>query len=325
MAKKVLITGGAGFLGVNIARKLVKDGYAVRLFDLVSFNVKDLVNKVEVMQGDIRNKTHVEKAIKGQDYVIHAAALLPPQKSKKLMFEINVNGAENVLSASLKNKIKRLVFISSTEVYGVPKNCPQTEESFLTPIGDYGNSKAAGEKLCESYMKKGLSINILRPKTFLGPGRLGVFRKLFEAICEGKRVFILGNGNNLFQFLAVSDLADVVEKVMVNKIDKETFNIGAKDFGTWRSDLEAIIKYQKSKSKIVGLPIFFVRIMLPVLNLLRLDSQDISHYESLVVPSYVSIKKAEELLRWHPKKSNSELLLESFKWYKNSRSLRTKR
>lgn len=318
MVKKVLITGGAGFLGISIARKLVRDGYTVRLFDRVSLSAKDLIGRVESVQGDIRIRDDVENAVKGQDYVIHAAAVLPPQKSKKLMFEINVNGTENVLSASLKNKIKRLVFISSTEVYGVPKNCPQTEESLLTPIGDYGNSKAAGEKLCESYMKKGLSINILRPKTFLGPGRLGAFQKLFEAIIAEKKVFILGNGNNLFQLLAVSDLVDAIEKAMVSKIDMQTFNIGASNFGTWRSDLGEIIKYQKSKSKIIGLPIWPFRIILSILKRLRLTSYNISHYESLVVPSYVSIEKAEKLLKWRPKKSNSELLLEAYRWYKSS-------
>ncbi len=315
MVKKVLITGGAGFLGVNIARRLVKDGYVVRIFDRINLNANDLVNKVEIMQGDIRNKTDVEIAVKGLDYVIHAAAILPPQKSKQLMFEINVNGTENILNTSLKQGIKRLVFISSTEVYGVPKNCPQTEEFSLNPIGDYGKSKIAGEKLCESYMKKGLSINILRPKTFLGPGRLGVFQKLFKAIREDKTVFILGNGNNFFQLLAVSDLADAVEKAMTSEIDNNTFNIGARAFGTWRSDLGDIIKYQKSRAKIVELPFWALKIVLPILQKLQLNSQDISHYESLVVPSYVSIEKAKELLKWHPKKSNSELLLESYKWY----------
>lgn len=319
MAKKVLITGGAGFLGVSIARKLVRDGYIVRLFDRANLNAKDLIGKVESIQGDIRNKDDVENAVKGQDYVIHAAALLPPQRPKKLMFEINVSGTENALSSSLKNKVKRLVFISSTEVYGVPKNCPKIEESPLTPIGDYGESKAAGEKLCKKYMQKGLSINIIRPRTFLGPGRLGVFQKLFEAIIAGKRVLILGSGNNLFQLLAVSDLTDAVEKAMVSNVDAQIFNIGASNFGTWRSDLGDVIKYQESKSKIVGLPIWPLRIILPILKLLRLISYDISHYESLVVPSYVSIEKAEKLLRWHPKISNSELLLKSYKWYENNR------
>lgn len=319
MAKKILITGGAGFLGVNTARKFVKDGYVVRVFDRINLDTKDLVNKVEVMQGDIRSKDDIEKAIKGQDYVIHAVALLPPQKSKELMFEVNINGTENILDASLKNKIKRLVFISSTEVYGVSKNCPQVEEAPLAPIGDYGRSKIFGEKLCENYMKKGLSINIIRPRTFLGPGRFGVFQKLFEAIYTEKKVLILGSGNNLFQLLAVSDLADAVEKAMLSEVDMQIFNIGASNFGTWRSDLGSIIEYQKSKSKIVGLPIFPLRIILPVLIKLGFNYQDIAHYESLVVPSYVSIKKAEKILKWHPKKSNSELLLESYKWYKNNR------
>jgi len=83
-------------------------------------------------------------------------------------------------------------------------------------------------------------------------------------------------------------------------------------------DLGDIIKYQKSKSKIVGLPIWPLEIFLPILKRIRLISQDISHYESLVVPSYVSIKKAEKLLKWHPEKSNNKLLLESYKWYESS-------
>ena len=167
-------------------------------------------------------------------------------------------------------------------------------------------------------MKKGLSINILRPRTFLGPGRLGAFKTLFEAIYGNKRLFILGHGNNLFQLLAISDLADAVEKAMVSKVDMQIFNIAAKNFGTWRSDLADIIKYQKSRSKIMGLPIWIIRIILPILKQLRLNFQDISHYESLVVPSYVSIEKAEKLLKWHPKKSNRELLLKSYKWYENT-------
>lgn len=318
MAKKVLITGGAGFLGANIARKLIKDKYNVRLFDRVSLSEKDLVGKTESLRGDIRSKTDVENAIKNCDYVVHAAAMLPPQKSKNLIFEINVKGTENVLRASLKNKIKRLVFISSTEVYGVPKNCPQSEDVGIVPIGAYGESKAIGEKLCQNYMKKGLSINILRPRTFLGPGRLGVFQKLFKSIFAGRRVIILGDGNNLFQLLAVSDLVDAVRKAMVSKVDTQIFNIGASDFGTWRKDLKFIIKYQKSISKIVGLPIFPLRIILPILNKLGLNFYDISHYESLIVPSYVSIEKAESLLKWHPKKSNREILLEGYEWYKNN-------
>lgn len=80
MVKKVLITGGAGFLGTDIARKLIKDGYLVRVFDRINLNEKDLIGKIESLQGDIRSKADVQKSVKGRDYVIHAAALLPPQK-----------------------------------------------------------------------------------------------------------------------------------------------------------------------------------------------------------------------------------------------------
>ena len=236
MTKKVLVTGGAGFLGVHIARKLIKEGYKVTLFDVSDLDAKDLIGKVNVIKGDIRDKKTVLQAFKNQDYVVHAAAALPILREKKIIFGINVDGTKNVLNSALQNKIKRLVFISSTAVYGVPKHLPETEEAPLDPIGFYGESKIIGENLCKEYMKKGLSINIIRPKTFLGPERLGVFELWFEAIYNNKKVFILGNGKNPYQLLAVSDLVSAIQKTLESKTEGEIFNISAKEFGTWKSD-----------------------------------------------------------------------------------------
>ncbi len=319
MIKRILITGGTGFLGVHLARKLLKDGYTVTLFDIAPLDAKDLIGKVTVIKGDIRDKKAVEKATKNQDYVIHTAAALPIQQSKKLIFSINVDGTKNVLDASLKSKVKRLVFISSTAVYGVPKHLPETENSPLDPIGYYGQSKIAGENLCKEYMKKGLSINIIRPKTFLGPERLGVFQLWFEAIYTGKKVLILGNGKNLYQLLAVSDVVDAIKEMLMCKIDNETFNIGAKEFKTWQKDLGAVITYAKSGSRIFGFPVLPSQIILGILEKLNLSPIAQWHYKTIAVPSYVSIAKAEKLLQWHPKKSNKELLIESYQWYEKHR------
>lgn len=317
--RKVLITGGAGFLGVHLARKLLKDGYQVTLFDVAELDAKDLLGKVISIRGDIRNARDIQQVIKNQDYVVHAAAALPIQQSKKIIFSVNIDGTRSVLEASLKNKVKRLIFISTTAVYGVPKHLPETENSPLDPIGDYGKSKIAAENLCRNYMGKGLSINIIRPKTFLGPERLGVFELWFEAIYTGKRVFILGDGNNLYQLLAVSDVVGAIEKALRSKVSGEVFNIGAKEFGTWRTDLQTIIKYAKSKSKITSLPVLPSQIILAFLERLRLSPIAAWHYKTLPVNSYVSVKKAEKLLNWYPKKSNKQLLLESYKWYEKHR------
>ena len=317
---KVLVTGGTGFLGVHLARKLIKDNYEVTLFDIADLDAKDLIGKVKCINGDVRNKKSVENALRNQDYVIHAAAALPILREEKIIFDININGTRNVLNSALRNKVKRLVFISSTAVYGIPRHLPEAETNPLDPIGYYGESKVAAENLCLEYMKKGLSINILRPKSFLGPERLGVFELWFEAIYNGRSVFILGNGNNRYQLLAVSDVVDAIIKAMENEIDGEIFNIGAKKFQTWNKDLGTVIKYAKSKSKIVKFPTLLSQIILSVLEKLNLSPIAAWHYKTMPVDSYISIIKAEKLLKWYPKKSNEELLIESYRWYKKHRS-----
>lgn len=319
MLKNVLITGGTGFLGCHLARRLLKENYKVTLFDLAPLDAKDLVGKVTVIKGDIRDKSAITKALKGQNFVVHAAAALPIQFTKEAIFSVNVEGTKNVLNSALQSSVKRAVFISTTAVYGVPKHLPETENSPLKPIGFYGESKLAAEKLCLEYYKKGLSVNVIRPKTFLGPERLGVFQLWFEAIYTGKRVFILGDGNNPYQLLAVSDVVDAIIKALTIKKSGEIFNVGAKDFTTWRKDLGAIIIYAKSKSKITSLPVTFSQLILGVLEKLNLSPIAAWHYKTLPVPSYVSTKKAEKILKWHPEKSNQQLLLESYKWYEKHR------
>lgn len=320
MGKNVLVTGGTGFLGVHLARKFLKEDFTVTLFDLSPLDAKDLIGKVTVIKGDVRNKKQVNAALKNITHVVHAAAALPIQRTKQKIFSVNVDGTKNILEASLEHKVKRLVFISTTALYGVPKHLPETEESPLSPIGYYGESKLAAEKLCREYMAKGLSINIIRPKTFLGPERLGVFTLWFEAIYTGRRVFILGNGKNKYQLLAVSDVANAIYKATVSPVENEVFNIGAKEFQTWRKDLLTVIKHEKSTSKITGLPVLPSQAILRVLEWLNLSPLAAWHYLTMPVPSYVSIKKAETMLEWHPKKSNKDLFLESYLWYKKNRT-----
>ncbi len=319
---KIIITGGTGFLGAHLSRLFLSKKYKVVLLDLAPLTADDLKGKVEVENADIRDKKRVSEIFlrRKPDFVVHAAAALPIQNSKKLIMDINVNGTKNILEASLKNKVKRVVFISSTAMYGVPKHLPETETSPLDPIGFYGESKAEGEKLCFSYIKKGLSVNIIRPKTFLGPERLGIFTLWFEAIYNNKPVFILGSGNNLYQLLAVGDVSRAIYLALNSKTDGEIFNIGAEKFGTWKQDLGTLIKHAKSKSKILGLPVLPSEFALSILEKLNLSPIAAWHYKTIHVDSYVSIDKAKKILKYKPQKSNKELLIENYDWYKKHRA-----
>ena len=321
MNKSVLITGGNGFLGVYLARFFLKKKYAVILLDTAPLTAKDLFGKVTVEHADIRNKRKLSEIFKRNkpQFVVHAAAALPIAHDRKTIMDINVTGTKNVLDAALKEKIKRLVFISSTALYGVPQHLPEKETDPVSPIGHYGESKQLGERLCLQYHKKGLKINILRPKTFLGPERLGVFTLWFEAIYQGKPVFMLGKGHNLYQLLEVTDLCQAIESALLSRKSGEIFNVGTSKYDTWATDLGALITHAKSQSKIVGFPVHASQAILAVLEKLNLSPIVAWHYKTLPVDSYVSTEKAKKYLQFKSTKSNKEILIESYDWYKKHR------
>lgn len=320
MKKRVLITGGTGFLGIHLARHLLKKNYAVTLLDKEKLDSFDLAKKVNVVIGDIRDKHIVDQAMKNQDYVVHAAAALPVHSDMQVIFNVNVEGTRIVLESAKRQHIKRLIFISTTAVYGISKYLPATEEAPLHPIGYYGLSKAEGEKLCLAYHIKGLPVTILRPTTFLGTERLGIFTIWFEAIFKSQRVFLLGSGKNTHQLLAVTDLVSAIEKSFTAETNGEIINIGAKEYGTWRSDLGHVIEQAHSNAQITSLPTRPAQIFLRLLESLHLSPIAAFHYKTMPVDYYVSINKAEKLLHWEPIKSNKQLFLESYLWYKQHRN-----
>lgn len=317
--KTILITGGTGFLGVHLARFFIKNKYSVTLLDTMPLTAKDIQGKVSVINADIRDFKKIDKALQKMDYVVHAAAALPIHHDREYIHDVNVNGTNNVLKASLKNNVKKFVFISTTAMYGVPRTLPEKETDPIYPIGNYGESKALAEKLCLKYNKKGLRVNILRPKSFLGPERLGVFTIWFEAIYNNRPVFILGKGNNLYQLLEVVDLCRAIQSALLSRISGEIFNIGAEKFGTWQDDLGALIKHAKSKSKIIGLPVLPAQIALSILEFFNLSPIIAWHYKTFPVDSYVSIEKAQKKLGYKATKSNTDILIESYDWYKKNR------
>lgn len=312
---RILITGGSGFLGVYLARFLLAKKCEVTLFDKAVLDAKDIIGKVKFIKGDVRNYSALEKAVKDQDYVIHAAAALPIQQSKELIYSVNVDGTRNVLKASLKAQVKRVVYISTTAVYKIDQEHPVYEDGLIEPIGYYGGSKIMAEQICHQSQRKGLSIIIVRPKTFLGPERLGVFEILFEWLYEGRKVPIIGDGKNLYQLLDVNELCQGIWLMLFTKYNNETFNLGAKKFGTAAGDLAYVIKYAKTGAKLFFLPAKPVQIILTILEKLRLSPLAEWHYKTANLDSFVSSSKAEKLLGWKSKVAGREVLLTAYKWY----------
>ena len=315
MAEKVLITGGAGFLGINLVRFLLKRGYEVISYDIADFDYPERDKIIEI-RDDVRNRDSVKKAMQGVDYVVHAAAALPLYK-KEDIFSTDVDGCRNVLEEAKNTGVKRYIQISSTSVYGIPDHHPLVEDDKLQGVGHYGVAKIEAEKLCEEARSNDMSITILRPKSFIGPERLGVFALFYDWAKSGKGFPVLGNGNNLYQFLDVEDLCEAILLCMTvdkNKVN-DVFNIGAKVYSTMREDYQAVLDEAGFGKKIVGFPAAPAIFALRVLEFFHLSPLYKWVYETASKESFVSIEKAEKILGYAPKYSNKDALLRNYHWY----------
>ncbi len=248
--------------------------------------------------------------------MVHSAAALPLW-SRKDIYDINIEGTRNVLIASRRNGIRRVVFVSSTAVYGVPKKHPIYEDDPLVGVGAYGETKIAAERICEEFRQKGMCIPIVRPKTFIGTGRLGVFQILYDWVQSGKRIPIIGNGDNHYQLLEVDDLVDAINLMLTLSEDtvNDVFNVGAKEFGTVLEDVGAMCEFSKSGSRVLPIPSSVAKPLLTALWMLRLSPLYKWVYDTADTDSFVSIERAQKILGWKPQYSNKDALIRSYEWY----------
>ena len=310
------ISGGAGFLGLHLARRLLADGHEVRTLDVAPLDEAELERRVEEQRGDVRSPRDARALVEGADVLVHAAAALPIQVSRESIRSVNVGGTATLLGAAAEAGVRRVVLISSTAVYGIPKVHPLFEDSPLVGVGAYGESKIEAEEVTRQFGRRGLEFAIVRPKTFIGPERLGVFEILFDWVREGRRIYMLGDGSNRYQLLAVEDLVEaIVHAAERREAAGETVNVGAREFGTVRSDLQALIDHAGSSSRLTPVPARPAEIALRGLELLRVSPLAEWHYKTAHRDSFVAIEKAEELLRWSPRYSNAEALCRTYDWY----------
>jgi nucleoside-diphosphate-sugar epimerase len=312
---KILITGGAGFLGINLARQLLARGHEVVSYDLADFDYPER-DRVVCVRGDIRDRAALDAALAGVDQVVHTAAALPLY-SKEDIYTTDVVGTRNVLEASLAAGASRVIHISSTAVYGIPDHHPLLEDDPVHGVGPYGEAKIEAESLCVAMRARGLCVPILRPKSFIGPERLGVFALLYDWASTGHGFPVLGDGRNPYQYLDVEDLCDAIWLCMTldAKTVNDTFNVGAKVFGTMGEDFQAVLDHAGFGKKIRTFPAAPMIWVLRLLELLRLSPLYKWVYETMSKESFVSIEKAERVLGFAPKYSNREALIRNYEWY----------
>jgi nucleoside-diphosphate-sugar epimerase len=314
--KKVVITGGSGFLGINLVRHLKSKGITdITSIDLAEFDYPEK-SEINEVTADIRDAAAMEKAIAGADWVIHTAAALPLYTEHEIM-TTDLDGTRNVIAAAHKAGADRFVHVSSTAVYGIPDHHPLCEDDKLIGVGPYGIAKIEAEKVCFGFRDKGQCVSVIRPKSFIGPERLGVFALFYDWAMDGKNFPMIGSGNNRYQLLDVEDLCESIwlcltlEKEKVN----DTFNIGAKEFTTMKEDYQAVLDKAGHGRHIIGFPAKPVIWTLRILEALKLSPLYKWVYETACEDSFVSIEKAERVLGYAPKFSNKDALVRNYDWY----------
>ncbi len=317
--KRVLITGGAGYLGYHLAQDLPRRGVAfMALNDIAPFIEGDYPDDALLVTQDVRDADGMYRLIHDNkiDIIIHCAAALPLW-SREEIFSTNISGLRNTLEQARKCKVERFIFVSSTAVYGVPEKHPLVEEDELVGVGPYGTTKIEGETICNEFRDEGMCVTIIRPKTFIGTARLGVFQILYDWVDAGKRIPIIGKGENLYQLLEVTDLIEAIYLAAAAppELASDVFNVGAQHFDKVKRDVGALCEFAGSGARVQPTPAKLVKGTLAVFEFLRISPLYKWIYGTADKDSYVSTKKIEDKLGWRSKYSNEDALISSHKWY----------
>ena len=175
-------------------------------------------------------------------------------RDRELFDSVNVVGTANVLVAARDARVAKVVHTSSSAVFGVPESNPVAEDAPCRPLEAYGRAKLRAEQLChEAAAGAGLDVTIVRPRTILGHGRLGIFAVLFDFVAEGAPVYVLGSGDNRYQLVHADDLADACLRAGDRK-GPTTYNVGAVEFGTMRATIQALVDHAGTGSTVRSLP-----------------------------------------------------------------------
>lgn len=307
-----LITGGSGFIGNLTARRLRERGDEVRILDI--WDDPSRPRDIQFINSSVLDRDGVAAAMADVDMVHHNAALVAQTDAGGQYWQVNVEGTRIVTEEAARAGVKRLVHVSSTAAYGIPPQGAITADTPLCPVEPYGKSKLAGEQVAEAICKDNdIALITIRPRATLGAGRLGIFQILFEWIKDNRNVYVIGSGNIKFQFIHAHDLMDFYMLAMdAGKCG--TYNVGTDRFGTLRGDLEELVRYAGSRSKVKSLPEGLAINALRTLHALRLSPLVPWHYLTYHKECYFDVGPLLAL-GWKPAYSNASMLRESYDAY----------
>jgi nucleoside-diphosphate-sugar epimerase len=310
---RALVTGGTGFLGVHLARALAGAGYEVRTLD-VHEPGPNADPGWEFRRGDIRDPGAVRRAVEGCDVVVDNAALVPVTRADPATYRsVNVEGCRTTLWAA-REVGAYVLHISSSAIYGVPRELPITATTPFAPFEPYGESKAEADRVVAAARADGQAVASLRPRTLLGEGRLGIFDVIFARVRGGRRVPMFGSGRNRVQMSDVEDFCSAAVAAIERRASDD-YNVGAAEFGTVREDLQALIDHAGTRARLFPMPTLAIRAVLEPLDRVGRSPFNAWHWKSAPKPFYFDLSKAMGELGWRPRYSNAEALIRAYEHY----------
>lgn len=315
--ERIVVTGGAGFVGSNVVRQLLKDGYKVVVLD--DFYTGDDKNlplddpQLEIVRGSVTDYELVRDVVKGINVVLHLAArnIIVSTKNPREDYEVNIGGTLNMLLAVRETGVKRLVYTSSTSVYGNPRYLPINEDDATNMLSPYAVSKFAGENYCKAFYESyGVSTAVVRYSNVYGPLQrpdnpyCGVIAKFFESAMKGDGLRIHGDGEQTRDFTFVDDAVKAtLMAAFSEKADGQVYNVGTGREIAINQLARLIIEVTGAKTELT-----------------YIDRRDIDNIRRRVV----NIEKIRRELRWTPSFTIEQGLRKTYEWLKENSHLTSK-
>ncbi len=315
----VLITGGSGFFGGVLKRRLLAEGYSCTNIDLVAD--PDTDPKLTSVQGDIRDKSLLDEIFATQKFaaIFHCAAQLAHDAiDDNLLWTSNVDGTRNLAEAAKQSGIRKFIFISSNCLWASNLGHDVAEDETPNPIELYGRSKLEGEKVLAEYTSD-LDVITIRCPTIIDSGRLGLLAILFEFIDDHKKVWVVGDGSNRYQFIYAQDLATACLQALDYK-GSNLFHIGSENVVSLRNVYEAIIQAAGSRSRVASLPKAPTIAAMQLAHKLNLSPLGPYHYRMIAESFVFDTTRIRKELGWSPTLTNEEMMVRAYKYYSDNRN-----
>ncbi len=314
---RALVTGGNGYFGRLLVARLVARGDSVHVLD-IDITGADALG-VDVIEADIRDGSAVRRAVDGVDVVYHNVAQVPLVKDPHLLRSVNVDGTQVLLDACIDAVVGKVVHTSSSAVFGIPEHNPVLPTTVPKPQEAYGHAKLAAEWACLNAAAAGLDVSIVRPRTILGHGRLGIFGILFDWIADGADPIVLGDGRNRYQFVHADDLAAAC-LLAAGRPGPGVFNVGTDRFGTMRDALANLCAHAGTGAHVRRLPAGPASLAMRASAAAGLTPFAPYHWLMYAHSMWFDVDHVRDQLGWTPRYSTDEMFAESYDWFVANRA-----